>query len=46
MSHPQTPTEFVFGMQSVKETLLTEKEIERDYIHKAIKSDVIREVLA
>jgi 23S rRNA (guanosine2251-2'-O)-methyltransferase len=46
MSHPQTPTEFVFGMQSVKETLLSEKEIERVYIQKSTKSDGIREVLA
>ena len=46
MSHPQTPTEFVFGMQSVKETLLSEKEIERVYIQKSTKSDAVRDILA
>jgi len=45
MSHPQKPSDFVFGMHSVKETLVSEKEIERVYIQKGAKNDGIKEVI-
>ncbi len=45
MSHPQKPSDFVFGLHSVKETLLSEKEIERVYIQKGAKNEGLKEVM-
>ncbi len=45
MSHPQKPSDFVFGLHSVKETLLSDKEIERVYIQKGAKNEGLKEVM-
>ncbi len=45
MSHPQKPSDFVFGLHSVKETLLSEKEIERVYIQKGAQNEGLKEVM-
>ena len=45
MSPDQKSTDFVFGLHSVKETLLSDKEIERVYIQKGDKNDAIKEVM-
>ena len=45
MSHPQKASDFVFGLHSVKETLISSKEIERVYIQKGMKNEGLKEII-